>query len=586
MQYRTHNCGELIGENEGESVILSGWVARVRDLGGLLFLTVRDKFGKTQVVPDQVEKISGIIKSLNSEDVIRVEGLVRKRPEGMINREMETGEIEVIAKTIQILNRSIPLPLGVEDVEEPGEKLRLKYRYLDLRRHKMTRNLKIRHQTLQSVRRFNDKQGFTEVETPFLIRSTPEGARDFIIPSRIHPGHFYSLPQSPQIYKQILMIGGLDKYFQISKCFRDEDLRSDRQPEFTQIDIEMSFVTVEDVFTHVERMMAELVKEIQGKSLKLPLPRIDFDSAMKEYGSDAPDLRYEMKLVNVNTFFQNSGFKAFDSVVEKGGAVIGLCGKGKGSSSRKQKGELEDFARQEGLLGLLNVSVKEQGYPGILGKLFDTYKQGELNKRFNAEDGDLLMFAAGTENEVLEALGKLRRKLAEKWNLITTDDLNMCWVVNPPLFEKLDDSGGITATHHPFTAPRDEDIDNLKKEPLSMRAKAYDLVINGIEVASGSIRINNSKVQEQIFDAIGLTKEEAENQFGFLLTALKSGAPPHGGIAIGVDRLVMILTGENSIKDVIAFPKTNTAVSLMDGAPALIDSQQLSGLGLTFSKLV
>ncbi len=584
MKYRTHTCGELTGTNINQDVILSGWVARVRDLGGLLFLILRDRYGKTQVVTDQESPLSSALLDLNSEDVVRITGTVNKRPDGMTNRTMKTGDIEVQLKSIEVLSKAIPLPILVEDEDEISEELRLRYRYLDLRRPRMQRNLVLRHKALQSIRTFHDENGFYEIETPFLIRSTPEGARDFIVPSRLQRGKSYALPQSPQIYKQTLMIGGFDKYCQIARCFRDEDQRSDRQPEFTQIDIEMSFVVEEDIFAHTEEMMIRLVKDVLGLEIKSGFPHISFDDSMAKYGSDAPDMRYDLLISEANGHFKNSGFKAFDSVVESGGSVLGMCAEGKGTLSRKQRDELETLAKKEGLAGLLQLPVTDGNFTGIIGKLFSEECQSELKQHFNAKPGDLLMLAAGNTESTLTILGRFRKILAQRWELARSNDLKFCWLVDVPLFEKLPDSEALTAVHHPFTAPFSEDEHLMNSDPLKVRSRAYDLVLNGVELGSGSIRNHDPELQQKLFDVIGMDKEEANSRFGFLLEALRYGTPPHGGIALGLDRIMMLLAGETSIKDLIAFPKTNTAVSLMDGSPSELDDVQWSELGLQVIK--
>jgi len=584
VTYRTHTCGELNAAHSGGNVSLAGWVARVRDLGGLIFIDLRDRYGKTQVVFDQSEETAAKARGLHSEDVVQIKGTVRPRPEDMINRSMKTGEIEVSASSIDVLSKSDPVPTGVEDPEEPSDELRLRYRYLDLRRRRMSKNLLLRHKALQSVRRFHDECGFIEIETPFLIRSTPEGARDYIVPSRIHVGSGYSLPQSPQLYKQALMIGGIDRYFQLARCFRDEDLRRDRQPEFTQIDVEMSFVEEEEVFTHTEAMMQRLVKDTIGAHIDPGFPRIEYAQALASYGSDAPDMRYDLLMRRCDDFFRDSGFRAFENVLGQGGGVFGICAEGKGDLSRSERDRLEGIARAEGLAGLLSSPLREEGLSGVPAKFLSADRQRDLCRHMGAGTGDLLLFAAGPAATTQAALGRLRRLLAERWKLTDERALKFCWVVNPPLFEPDEEGGGLTAVHHPFTSPATADIGRLETEPLTVQARAYDLVLNGVEIATGSIRIHDSEIQRKVFRVIGIDGAEATERFGFLLEALRFGAPPHGGIALGFDRLVMLLAGERSIRDVIAFPKTNVASSLMDGAPSAMSNDQLAELGLKLIK--
>lgn len=579
MSYRTHTCGELTVRNIGERVTLAGWTARVRDLGGLVFVDLRDRYGKTQIVALMSSPTAEFFKSLHNEDVMQVIGTVQARPTGMANRQMPTGEIEVAAESAALLSQAAPLPLGVEDEEEASEEVRLRYRYLDMRRPRLMNNLLLRHKALQSVRRFHDEQGFVEVETPFLIRSTPEGARDYIVPSRVQPGCCYALPQSPQLYKQALMVGGVDRYCQITRCFRDEDLRRDRQPEFTQIDLEMAFVDEEDVFAHTERMMQRLVKDTLSLDIDLPLPRLNYFDALARFGSDAPDLRFGLEISRLDAQFRGAGFRAFDEALANNFSVFGINAAGKGELSRRERVELEERAKSEGLPGLLTVPVSSQGLGGALGKLFDATRTAELLRVMESKPGDLLLFAAGEERSILTGLGRLRRRLAEQWRLISKGEYKFCWVINPPLFEVSAD-GELTPAHHPFTSPIAADIDKLETEPLKVCAKAYDLALNGFELGSGSIRIHSPRLQERVFKAIGINIEEARHRFGFLLEALGYGAPPHGGIALGFDRIVMLLAGETNIREVIAFPKTNVASSLMDGAPTPVDDQQMAELGV------
>lgn len=582
--YRTHTCGQLRGENEGQEVTLAGWVSRVRDLGGLVFMDLRDRYGKTQICAEGTTEIAKVIRSLGIEDVVQVHGCVRKRPERMVNKAIATGEIEVEAQKIVVLSSSSPLPFGIEDEEEPGEELRLRFRYLDLRRFRMQRNLELRHRLLQTTRQFFTTKGFWEVETPFLIRSTPEGARDYLVPSRLHRGKWYALPQSPQLYKQTLMIGGIDRYFQIVRCFRDEDLRRDRQPEFTQIDVEMSFVGQEDVISVVEQLMVSLVETIYGTKVTTPFPRMTYEEAVTKFGTDAPDLRYDMKIVNIDEVFQGGGLRSFEDVLAQGGKIYGLKVEGKSSLSRRERQLIEEEAHQEGLAGLIFTTWREGRWEGVIGKVLDLNRSIKLKEVTGIQEGDALFLSGGESNETLAALGRLRRKWADRWRLVDNEQLSFCWVIEPPLFEIDKETKRLVSVHHPFTAPLEEDIEHLEIDPLKVRARAYDLVLNGAEIGSGSIRIHNPRLQLQLLRLLGWDENEAKRRFGFLLEAFSYGAPPHGGIALGFDRIVMLLARELSIREVIAFPKTNIAVSLMDGAPAEIDPQQWEELGLKMKK--
>ena len=579
---RTHTCGELSAKNADEKVVLNGWVNSRRDLGGLIFITVRDRYGITQVVfePAENSEVYETAKKLRSEYVVSVEGKVRLRPDGMVNPEMKTGEIEVVAERLIILNEAETPPFVISDKIDVSEELRLKYRYLDLRRREMQEALLLRHKTYQIVRRFFDENGFVEVETPVLMKSTPEGARDYLVPSRIHKGKFYALPQSPQTYKQLLMVAGFDRYFQITKCFRDEDLRADRQPEFTQIDVEMSFVDTEDVFEMVENLMKRLFKEIKNYDLKTPLPRLSYDDAMNKYGSDKPDLRFGLEIVHLNEVVKNSEFKVFASSAGGDGIVGAITAKNVASDfSRSKIDALTKYVKELGAGGLIWMKVNADGVQSPIAKFLSDEEIQNILKETQAEENDLILIIAGDKAKMLPVLGALRLEIARQTNLIKNDAApSLLWVTDFPLLEWDDETQRYYAMHHPFTSPRPEDIDLLETAPEKVKARAYDLVLNGNEIAGGSIRIHNRDVQEKMFRALGISKEEAEEKFGFLLNAFKYGAPPHGGIAFGFDRLVMLFAERDSIRDVIAFPKTTSALSLMDNSPSEVSEEQLKEL--------
>ncbi len=583
MQFkrRTHTCGELRESKIGERVVLNGWVDSRRDLGGVIFIDLRDRYGITQVVfePAFNKEAHELAKKLRSEFVISVEGVVRNRPEDTLNPNLPTGMIDVKVDKLIILNEAVTPPFQIKDNIDVNEDLRLKYRYLDLRRSKMQKNLLLRHKVYQIVRRYFDENNFVEVETPMLMKSTPEGARDFLVPSRLHKGKFYALPQSPQTYKQILMVAGYDRYFQITKCFRDEDLRADRQPEFTQIDVEMSFVDVEDVFEIVEGLMKKLFKEVWNKELELPLPRLSFNEAMEKYGSDKPDLRFELEMVKLNDVFANSEFRVFNNTIEEGGIITGLLAKGCGDYTRNQLDVLTNFVKKLGAGGLIWMRVREDGLEAPVAKFFSEEEKQALIKQMNAEAGDLIFIISGQWNKALTIMGNLRLEMAKRMNLIKEDaEPSLLWVTDFPLLEWDDETQRFYAMHHPFTSPRVEDIPLMDSEPAKVRARAYDLVLNGNEIAGGSIRIHDSKLQSKMFEVLGISKEEAEEKFGFLMNAFKYGAPPHGGIAFGFDRMVMLFAGENSIREVMAFPKTSSGLSLMDDSPSTVSEEQLKEL--------
>lgn len=578
---RTHTCGELRERNIGEKVVLNGWVDRRRDLGGLIFIWLRDRYGITQVVfePD-INKVSyELAKKLRSEFVISIEGIVRKRPDDAINKDLVTGRVDVLADNLIILNEAETPPFAIKDETDAFEDLRLKYRYLDLRRPALQKVLLLRHRMYQLVRKYFDENNFVEVETPILMKSTPEGARDYLVPSRVHKGKFYALPQSPQQYKQLLMVSGFDRYFQIVKCFRDEDLRADRQPEFTQIDVEMSFITQEQIFAMVEGLMELLFKEIWNLELSLPLKRLSYEEAMMKYGSDKPDLRFGMELQYLNDVFQKSEFKVFRDAIDSNGIASGIVAAGCASFSRNQIDGLTNFVKNLGAKGLVWFKVQENGVDSPTAKFLSEEEIKKLISVTNAEQNDLILVLAGEKNSTLNQLGALRLELAKRLELVKPETPpQLLWVTEFPLFEWNEESKRYFAMHHPFTSPKLEEVELLEKDPGKIKAQAYDLVLNGSEIAGGSIRIHNSELQSRMFKALGISDEEAKQKFGFLMNAFKYGAPPHGGIAFGFDRMTMLFAGVDSIRDTIAFPKTASAVSLMDECPSEVSEEQLKEL--------
>lgn len=576
---RSLYCGQVRPEHVGEEVVLMGWVQSLRDHGGVIFADLRDREGVVQVVfnPEVSPEAHALAQEMGDEYVIAVRGTVRRRPPGTENPKIATGEVEVLAQEARILNPSLPPVFPIEDRIETNELLRLKYRYLDLRRPSMYRNLKMRHEAAQIIRRYLCEQGFLEVETPFLTKSTPEGARDFLVPSRLNPGTFYALPQSPQLFKQILMVAGIDRYFQIVRCFRDEDLRADRQPEFTQVDLEMSFVQEEDVQEVIEGLLAELFRHFLGVEPPRPFPRIPYREAMDRYGTDKPDLRFGMELKDVSDAVRGSEFRVFLEVLGRGGVVKALVLPGGSRLSRKELDDLVKEAMDLGAKGLLWLRVADGGLEGPGAKAFQGIREAIL-ERTEAKPGDLLLMVGDRWEVACGVLGELRGRLARRFGLIPEGKYAFAWVVDFPLLEYDEVEGRYVAIHHPFTSPREEDLERLEADPLSVRARAYDIVLNGHEIGGGSIRNHRLEVQERIFRLIGFPPEEAQARFGFLLEALRYGAPPHGGIALGFDRLMMILCGEETIREVIPFPKTQKGTCPLTGAPAPVEPSQLREL--------
>ena len=578
---RTHNCGELTAKQVGKQVTLCGWVDRRRDHGKLIFIDLRDRWGKTQLVfdPEGNREVHKLSEKLRPEFVIRAHGLVEKRPEGTQNPKIPTGEIEVRTGKLEILNPSETPPFEILDDTDVSEELRLKYRFLDLRRPLMFNRLRDRHRITKIVRDYFDELGFVEVETPMLTKSTPEGARDYLVPSRLDPGSFYALPQSPQLFKQILMIAGFDRYFQLARCLRDEDLRADRQPEHTQIDVEMSFVAEDDIISTVEGLFVKIVRLMRQVDVSTPFPRMTYDEAMNRFGSDKPDLRYGLELVDLTSSLEGSKFEVFQEVIKKKGVVKGLKIAGK-NFSRSDFDVLTTLAKDFGAKGLVWFKVGTDGLESPVAKFFTPEQQKKLTGAFQAKGGDTLFLVAGDWLTVCTALGALRSRLAAESGLDRSKDLKFAWITDFPLFQWNEEEKRIDAVHHPFTAPREEDLKLLEQEPLKVRARAYDIILNGSEVGGGSIRIHREDVQKKVFQTLGISDQEAEGKFGFLLRALRYGAPPHGGIAVGLDRLCTLLGGLDSIREVIAFPKTQKGTCLMTEAPSKVSERQLKELHL------
>lgn len=581
---RTHTCGELTEKNVHKKVVLCGWVSNRRDHGSLIFVDLRDRYGTTQIVfnPDENKSAHDIAKALGKEFVVQAQGTVEKRPKGTENKKIVTGTIEIHATSIEVLSKSEqPLPIEIDEHLVANEEQRLKYRFLDLRRPALQEKLIYRHKILKAIRDFFDTEGFVEIETPILSKSTPEGARDYLVPSRVHPGKFYALPQSPQIFKQLCMVAGFDRYIQIARCFRDEDLRADRQPEFTQVDLEMSFVEQNDVLDAVERGMAHVLQTVFGEKIKTPFPRLAYTDAMNRFGKDAPDTRYGLELADITSELSDTEFQVFSAIIKQKGSIKAITvQQGSEKFSKKDLNDFLETAKTYDARGLITLVVKGKTFDSNIAKyLKDKHVQAVL-KKTGAKDGDLVLLVADEWKTACTALGAVRIAVAKKLGLLAEKKKNFVWVVDFPLYSWSKEDNRLVAEHHPFTRPQTQDLARIEKEPLQVKAQAYDLVLNGFELGGGSIRIHERELQEKMFKVLGLTEQEAQQKFGFLLSAFRYGAPPHGGIALGVDRMVMLLAGGDSLRDVIAFPKNKAAVSMMDDAPSDVSNQQLKELHL------
>ena len=587
MAQRTTYCGLISAKELDQTVTLKGWVQKRRDLGGVIFIDLRDREGIVQIVfnPEVNKEAWEIADKCRSEYVIEITGVVRKREELAINPKMVTGEYEVFANEIVILNKAKTPPFLIEDDQTVGDEIRMKYRYLDLRRPKMTKNIKMRNETTKAIRHYLDDNDFMDIETPYLGKSTPEGARDYLVPSRVYPGHFYALPQSPQLFKQLLMNAGFDRYYQIVRCFRDEDLRGDRQPEFTQVDIETTFLTAEEIQDYTEGLIAKVMKDVRGIDVTLPFPRMTYDEAMNRYGSDKPDTRFEMELIDLSEIVKDVDFKVFQMALEKGGVVKVLNAKNASSNySRKDLDNLGQYASQFGAKGLAWLKVEEDGLKGPIAKFMGDATEA-IVQATNAEVGDILLFGADTKEIVAATLGAIRTRLGKELGLIDESKFNFLWITEWPQFEYSAEEGRYVSAHHPFTMPKEEDLERLSTDPASVYAEAYDIVLNGYELGGGSIRIHTREIQEKVLETLGFTKEQMEEQFGFLLTALDYGFPPHGGIALGLDRFVMLLAGEENIREVIAFPKNGKAADVMSDAPSTVSDAQLFDLNIDVTSM-